>query len=245
MCKAHGKFNLKWSCWPFTASSFLRSFLDTITFKTRLAESRKFRGKQKQEANKVVHQSFGFRHKLLVAIDIIPFSFVHQKAVKNFMKIIFTSIHRYIRAYPFSSRVYPLFCRTLQSYNSPGDCARELSKPSTDSASLVVKIEKNVFRLRWGDFWRWRHKEGMFWKFWLPLAGPGPPAIDPFFWLKVLLKTRSKSASKKSGQNPRALGWLASISVAKIMGQKSSFWPNSKLFRKRIIFPFRANFDQP
>jgi len=25
--------------------------------------------------------------------------------------------------------------------------------------------------------------------------GPGPQRIDPFYWLKVLLKTRSKSAS--------------------------------------------------
>jgi len=37
----------------------------------------------------------------------------------------------------------------------------------------------------------------MFWKFWPPLAGPEPKRIDPLFWLKVLLKTRSKSASKK------------------------------------------------
>jgi len=35
----------------------------------------------------------------------------------------------------------------------------------------------------------------MFWKFWPPLASPGPQPIDPLFWLKVLLKTRSKSAS--------------------------------------------------
>jgi len=35
----------------------------------------------------------------------------------------------------------------------------------------------------------------MFWKFWSPLAGPGPQPIDPFYWLKVLLKTRSTSAS--------------------------------------------------
>ena len=89
----------------------------------------------------------------------------------------------------------PLFCRTLQCCNSPGDWAWELSKPSTDSASLVVKIEKNVFRFRLGDFWRWRHEEGVFWKFWPPLAGPGPQSIDPFYWLKVLLKTRSTSAS--------------------------------------------------
>ena len=30
----------------------------------------------------------------------------------------------------------------------------------------------------------------------------------------------------------RALDWLASISAAKIMGQKPSFWHNLKLFRK-------------
>ena len=36
-------------------------------------------------------------------------------------------------------------CRDLRSYNSTGDCARELFKPSTDSASLVVKIEKKIF----------------------------------------------------------------------------------------------------
>jgi len=29
------------------------------------------------------------------------------------------------------------------------------------------------------------------------------------------------------------------------MGQKPSFWPNSKLFRKGKICPFRANFGQP
>jgi len=51
---------------------------------------------------------------------------------------------------PFKSRVRHFSCRTLQSYNSPGDWARELFKPSTDSASLVVKIEKNNFLFRWG-----------------------------------------------------------------------------------------------
>jgi len=29
------------------------------------------------------------------------------------------------------------------------------------------------------------------------------------------------------------------------MGQKPSFWPNSKLVRKGILCPFRANFGQP
>ena len=42
----------------------------------------------------------------------------------------------------------PLFCRALQSYNSPGDWVRELFTPSTDSGSLVVKIEKKRFSIR-------------------------------------------------------------------------------------------------
>ena len=97
---------------------------------------------------------------------------------------------------PFKSRVRHFSCRALQSYNLPGDWARELFKPSTDLASLVVEIEKKtIFWFRWGFFWRWRQKEGMFWKSWPPLAGPGLQPIDPFFWCKVLLKTRWKSAS--------------------------------------------------
>jgi len=43
----------------------------------------------------------------------------------------------------------------------------------------------------------------------------------------------------------RALDWLACTSVVNIMGQKPSFWPNSKLFRKGIICPFRPNFGRP
>jgi len=29
------------------------------------------------------------------------------------------------------------------------------------------------------------------------------------------------------------------------MGQKPSFWPNSKLFRKGTICPFKTSFGQP
>ena len=63
------------------------------------------------------------------------------------------------------------------------------------SKSSSWNRKKNVFRFRWEFFWRWRHNEGMFGKFWPPLASPGLQLIDPFCWLKVLLKTRSKSAS--------------------------------------------------
>jgi len=69
------------------------------------------------------------------------------------------------------------------------------SNPYGFSKSCSQNRKKNVFGFRLGRFWRWRHNDGMFWKFSPPLAGPGPQPIDPFFWLKVLLKTRSKSAS--------------------------------------------------
>ena len=60
---------------------------------------------------------------------------------------------------------------------------------------LWSKSKKNDFCFRWRDFWRWRHKEDMFWKFWPLLACPRPQPIAPLFWLKVLLKTRSKCVS--------------------------------------------------
>ena len=69
---------------------------------------------------------------------------------------------RYISVFPFKSRVRHVSYRALQSHNSPGDWVKELFKPSTDSASLVVEIEKRNFRFQWGFLWRWRHKEGMF-----------------------------------------------------------------------------------
>jgi len=53
----------------------------------------------------------------------------------------------------FKSRENHVSCRALQSYNSPGDWARNLfKKPSADSASLVVEIEKNFFSFSVGVF---------------------------------------------------------------------------------------------
>jgi len=46
----------------------------------------------------------------------------------------------------------PLFCKVCNAVTrQPNEL--ELLKPSTDSASLLVKIEKNVFRFRFGVFW--------------------------------------------------------------------------------------------
>ena len=132
----------------------------------------------------------------------------------------------------------PQILESLQSYNSPGDWAGELSKPSTNSTSLVVKIEKKRFCFCWGISEGDVTKKACFENFghlW-PAVSSNP--LTHSFGSKFCWKLR---------QNPRlySLDWPASISVAKIMGQKSSFWPNSKLFRKSIICPFTANFGQP
>jgi len=47
--------------------------------------------------------------------------------------------------------------KSLQLNNPPGDWAREVFKPSTDSASLKPQTKKKFFVLDLGFFWRWRH----------------------------------------------------------------------------------------
>jgi len=69
--------------------------------------------------------------------DIRPFYhtlFCHSTVVKQAAFLLQQ------RSLPLKSRVRHFFCRALQSYNSTGDWAREVFKPSTNSASLLVEI---------------------------------------------------------------------------------------------------------
>jgi len=68
----------------------------------------------------------------------------------NFKMLVFQQFFKHLPSLPFKSRVRHFSCRTLQSHNSLGDWARELIKPSTVSASLVVEIDKTNFRFWWG-----------------------------------------------------------------------------------------------
>jgi len=52
--------------------------------------------------------------------------------------------------------------KRIESYNPLATIATELFKPSTDSTSLLVLINKNVVWFGWGFFSWWRHKEGRF-----------------------------------------------------------------------------------
>jgi len=95
----------------------------------------------------------------------------------------------------------PLFCKTLQSYNSPAARARELFKPSTDLASLLVEIEKKFFfglGTPVGDVTSGYHckviAKGVFASIWSPLPRPGRQSIEPCF---------GSSCFWKLDQNPR------------------------------------------
>jgi len=75
-----------------------------------------------------------------------------------------------------------LYGQTLANHNLPTNRARELIKPSTNSASLQLEIVKKIF---WLGFWVLcvlRHNESMFGP-----TLPGPQANTKFFLLNVFL----------------------------------------------------------
>jgi len=89
------------------------------------------------------------------------------------------------------SRENHVSCRALQSYNSPGDWVRELFKLSTDSASLVVEIEKKNFRFRRGFSGGNATSGGVFGYIYLAL---GPNLLGHYYGSRFF---------RKLGQNPR------------------------------------------
>jgi len=89
-------------------------------------------------------------------------------------------------------RIELLFSCHLQLHNSPVDCARELSRPSKDFVSPLVRNEKNLgfgFQLFMGDV---IHEWDRFRPFWLRLLGPGPQMHYGSISLKLLVETGLK-----------------------------------------------------
>ena len=68
--------------------------------------------------------------------------------------------------FAFKTRMSHLFTITLQIYNKPADCARELFKPLKDGVSLLVCIKKV------GKFWILGY-------FWAILAHVAWPRAQP------------------------------------------------------------------
>jgi len=75
---------------------------------------------------------------------------------------------------------------TLASHNLPTNRARELIKPSTDSASLRLETEKKFFRLGFWVLCVLRHNESMFVHFWRLCLALAPSQWE-LFSLKVFL----------------------------------------------------------
>jgi len=58
---------------------------------------------------------------------------------------------------PFNARARQHIGSPVFGQKSPAAKARELLKPFTDSASLLVDIEKNIYRFGFEVFWGERH----------------------------------------------------------------------------------------
>jgi len=89
----------------------------------------------------------------------------------------------------------PLFCKTLQSYNSPGARARELLKPSTDLATSSCWDRKNLF-FGLGHLWVTsqvviiaKSLQGCFCVYLVTFTQAWAPFHWAMFWLKLCLKT--------------------------------------------------------
>ena len=63
-------------------------------------------------------------------------------------------------------------------------------KPSTDSASLVVRSQKKFSVLGLGFSWGGVTSGGVFTFLWPTLPGPGRPSNSPTFWPKYFYETR-------------------------------------------------------
>jgi len=89
-----------------------------------------------------------------------------------------------------SPEIAKILAQSLQRYNLPFDWARKLFKPSTDSASLLVEIEKKIFVLGlW--FSGGGAKRGVsFSFFWPSLRSPGHQCNEPIVSLNLFFETR-------------------------------------------------------
>jgi len=79
------------------------------------------------------------------------------------------------------------FFKSLQSHKSPEDWARQLFKPSTDSASLKLQV-KNFFSFSILGFLKETSQWGHVFEIFSNLSGPGRQPNEPYFWLKFFFK---------------------------------------------------------
>ena len=122
-------------------------------------------------------------------------------------------LHSGFTLQPFMSRARQNFGAGLERYNSPVDWARKLFKPSTDSANLLVEIEKKIYVLGLGFFGGDVTGGGVFTFFGLIYEALDANPMSEFFRSSFF---RNWTIIRVF----RTLDWLSSKSGAKIMPQK-------------------------
>jgi len=88
-----------------------------------------------------------------------------------------TGTIKFFQFNPSSPEIAKNLTQGLQGYSSPADWARKLFKPSTDSASLLVEIEK-IFRFGFVVLWGITSQAGVSFSFYWPSLGLVYAALD-------------------------------------------------------------------
>jgi len=76
-------------------------------------------------------------------------------------------------------------CRYSFGHNSPAAAAREVFKPSTDSASLLAPSQQKFFCFGFGVLLGVVTSGGVLTFLWPTLPGPGRQSNGPTFWHKI------------------------------------------------------------
>ena len=97
--------------------------------------------------------------------------------------------------FPFKSHIERKLRTILQFHNLPVNYVRELSKPSQDSASLLVCNEKIFWGLQFCFCCGWRHKWGKFLAILALVTRPWVQPLDGGISLNFFLETSLKSDS--------------------------------------------------
>ena len=120
-----------------------------------------------------------------IFLQKLQFCFLTIKVVLSFFKFV-TS--------PFNGRACLYIGQHIFVNNSQASIARELFKPSKDSASFLVLIKNKIIWFKWGVFLGDVTKRTCF-LFWPNLTGLGRQCNESYYWLKLFLETRRSAAS--------------------------------------------------
>ena len=140
----------------------------------------------------------------------------------------------WVKTNSFNDRAGLHLGRHIFGNNSPASIARELFKPSTDSASLLVSMKKNYLIWVWA-FVLVTPQRGHVFEFLNNFGGPSAPIQWAIFWLKLFVETRRSAASIEP-----LIDLLACLEP-KSWPKKPILPPNQKIAENVLSFPLAAS----